>query len=106
VRHLGKYADSSVSAGQAFRFCRADGSVLATADSLTSFRRAVLEVDDEVLAAHAERGDFSRWLAGVFSAHEMAGQLRKTEMRWARGEIADLRAAITRLIVFHYGPDG
>jgi hypothetical protein len=39
----------------------------------------------------------------VFSDLELARQLKKTEARWRRGEIPDLRRAIDRLITFCYG---
>jgi hypothetical protein len=62
-----------------------------------------MTVDDHVIAHHARRGDFSRWVLDVFSDLELARQLKKTEGRWRRGEIPDLRRAIDRLITFRYG---
>jgi hypothetical protein len=58
-----------------------------------------------VLGHHAGRGDFSRWVLDVFSDRELSRQLGKTESRWRRGEITDLRRAIDRLIAFRYGTD-
>ena len=55
------------------------------------------------LAHHARLGDFSRWVLDVFSDPELARQLKKTEARWRRGEVPDLRRAIDRLITFCYG---
>jgi hypothetical protein len=106
VRHLKKYANSKVSPERRFIFCRPDGSMVATADSLNGFRRAVATVEDRVLAYHAERGDFSRWVRDVFADRAVGSQLRKTEARWRCGEITDLRTAIERLIAAHYGEDG
>lgn len=105
VRHLKKYANSKVSPERRFIFRRPDGSVVATADSLNAFRRAVATVEDRVLAYHAERGDFSRWVRDVFADRALALQLRKTETRWSCGEISDLRTAIERLIAAQYGED-
>jgi hypothetical protein len=87
------------------RICRVrrpDGPVVATADSLAGFRRAVTAADDIVLAHHARRGDFSRWVRDVFSDHQLAMQLRKTESRRNRGEITDLRRAIEQLVMTRY----
>jgi hypothetical protein len=49
-----------------------------------------------VLEHHAAHGDFSRWLLDVFDDRHLGGHLRKIERRWARGEIGDLRDALTR----------
>ncbi len=63
----------------------------------------VVETTDEaVLAHHAARGDFSRWVLDVFSDPHLAAQLRKTESRWSRGEITDLRRAIAQLVMARY----
>ena len=67
VRHLKKYADSRVSPERRFIFRRPDGSIVATADSVNAFRRAVATVEERVLAYHAGRGDFSRWVGDVFA---------------------------------------
>jgi hydroxymethylpyrimidine pyrophosphatase-like HAD family hydrolase len=103
VRHRRKYADTIVPAAHRFHFCQPDGRPVAFADGLASFRRAVAAVDPEVLAFHAGRSDFSRWVQDVFSDGTLAHQLRKTEARWRRREIADLRRAIERLITQRYG---
>jgi hypothetical protein len=103
VRHLMKYIDSSVPPGREFLFRGADGHVRGTADSLQSFRRVVATAPDDVLAHHAGRGDFSRWVRDVFADAELARQLGKIEARWQRGELADLRRAIGALITVRYG---
>lgn len=103
VRHLKKYADSRVSHERSFFFRRPDGRVVATADSLNTFRQALATVEEQVLAHHAVRGDFSRWVRDVFVDRVLASQLGKTERRWSCGEIADLRTAIGRLVAAHYG---
>ncbi len=105
VRHLRKYADSRVPFAKRFLFRRPDGQVVAEAQSLHDFRRVLMTVDDHVITHHARRGDFSRWVLGVFSDLELTRQLKKTEARWRRGEILDLRRAIDRLITFRYGTD-
>ncbi len=105
VRHQAKYADSPLPPERRFFFCRPDGEVVATAGSLNDFRRAVAAVEDRVLAHHAGRGDFSRWLLDVFNDYDLGGYLRKIERRWSRGEISNLRQAIERLIAARYGAD-
>jgi hydroxymethylpyrimidine pyrophosphatase-like HAD family hydrolase len=103
VRHLTKYVDSSVPPGREFLLRYRDGRVTATADSLQSFRRAVEAAPDEVLAHHAARGDFSRWVRDVFADPELARLLRKIEARFRRGELPDLRRGIDALIAVRYG---
>ena len=105
VRHLTKYVDSCVPPGREFRFRGPDGRVSASADSLHSFRRVVSTAPDEVLAHHADHGDFSRWVRDVFADTELARQLRKIEARWRRRELADLRRTIDALITVRYGAD-
>ncbi|HET8576419.1 MAG TPA: HAD hydrolase family protein [Methylomirabilota bacterium] len=105
VRHLRKYADVEVPFSERFLFRRPDGAVVATAQSLREFRHAVGAVDDAVLAHHAGRGDFSRWVREVFSDLELARQLRKSEARWRRGELPDLRRAIEHPVAYRYGPE-
>ncbi len=106
VRHLTKYTDAVVAPERRFVFRRPDGRPIREADNLSSFQQAVAEVEDTVLTAHAGRGDFSRWVLGVFSDRELGTQLRKIESRWGRGEIGDLREAIARAVASRYGEDG
>jgi len=103
VRHLAKYADARVGAGRRFVFRHPDGHEVASAESLTEFLRVVERVDPGVLDWHARRGDFSRWARGVFSDAELGRQLRKTENRWARGELAELAQSLARPIQARYG---
>ncbi|MBI3107648.1 MAG: hypothetical protein HYY95_19135 [Candidatus Rokubacteria bacterium] len=86
----------------AFLFRAPDGRLVATADSLNVSRRTVATAADAVLAHHAGRHDFSRWIRDVFSDPELAAQLRKAERRWSRGEIPDLRRGIDELIAVRY----
>ena len=103
VRHLKKYADSRVAPDRRFFFRDLDGRLVGTAESLGELRRVIGTVDEAVLFGHAGRGDFSRWVFDVFSDRELGRQLRKTELRWSRGEIRDLRRSIRRLITLRYG---
>ncbi len=105
VRHLRKYVESRVPASEGFIFRGTDGRALALASNLQDFRLVMAAIPGAVLAHHAARGDFSRWVLDVFSDRELASQLQKTEARWRRAEIPDLRGAIDRLIAFRYGAD-
>jgi hypothetical protein len=105
VRHRRKYADSPVPDAQRFFFRRPDGTVLGAAESLGAFAAALPSTPDEVLAHHARRGDFSRWVRDVFSDRLLGRQIRKLEARWARGEVRDLRPALQGLIALRYGTE-
>jgi hydroxymethylpyrimidine pyrophosphatase-like HAD family hydrolase len=102
VRHLRKYADSTLLPDQRFLFRWPDGRLAATAESFASFRQAVASIDDLVLADHARRRDLSRWVLDVFADKTLGVQLRKLEARWERGEVPDLRRELERLIAFRY----
>ncbi len=106
VRHLRKYADSQVPPDQRFFFRGPDGHIVTAADSLNAFREAVGTVPEEILAHHAARGDFSRWVLDVFSDRMLCHQIRKLEGRWTRGEIRDLRPMLQRLVAHRYGTEG
>ena len=105
VRHRAKYVDSIVPPGREFLFRRPDGQIGGAAESLQSFRRVVAIAPDDVLAHHADHGDFSRWVDDVFQDAELARQLRKAEGRWRRGELPELREVIDALITVRYGVD-
>jgi hypothetical protein len=105
VRHLGKYADSQVPPSQRFLFRGPDGHVVAAADSLSAFRGAAASAPETVLAHHAGRGDFSRWVLDVFGDRTLGHQIRKLEARWTRGEIRDLRPRLLELVALRYGSD-
>jgi hydroxymethylpyrimidine pyrophosphatase-like HAD family hydrolase len=103
VRHRGKYADAPLLSERRFLFRDGAGRVVATADSLGSFREAVAAVPASTLAHHAGHGDFSRWVRTVFSDQMLAHALEKLEARWRRGELPDLRRAIEDSILRRYG---
>jgi hypothetical protein len=106
VRHLRKYADSRVPDDQRFFFRGPNGHIVTTADSLSAFRQALAAVPDEILAHHAARGDFSRWVLDVFGDRTLGHQIRKLEARWSRGEMHDLRPRLQELVALRYGTDG
>ena len=106
VRHLNKYVDSVVPLGREFLFRDSHGRVLASANSLQSFRAVVRVVPDEVLTHHSRRGDFARWVRDVFRDTELARQIGKAEVRFKRGELADLKEMIDTLITSRYGDAG
>ena len=96
VRHLRKYAESRLEPEQWFLFRALDGRLIATADSLNAFRKALGVVPLDSVAFHAGRGDFSRWIHDVFQDRVLARQMRTIEARWKRGDLHHLREALAR----------
>ena len=96
VRHLHKYADRQVAPHHCFSFQLPGQPPVAIAATLSQFAGAIGQLDDAVLEHHAAHGDFSRWVLDVFDDRHLGGHLRKVERRWARGEIGDLRHALTQ----------
>ena len=90
VRHSSKYVDSVVAPGREFLFRSSHGRVAGT-------------VPGDILTHHAGRGDFSRWVRDVFGDTELARQIGEAEVRFQRGELADLRQMIDILITARYG---
>lgn len=105
VRHRKKYADTLLPPERHFCFRGPAGDLVGTVGNLAEFQQALARVEDHVLVHHAQRRDFSRWVLGVFSDQELGRGLRRIEGRWGRGEIADLREAIDRLLMDHYGAE-
>ncbi len=105
IRHRRKYADAVLPSEHRFHFRRARGGLVATAESLTAFRRVLAAADDDSVSYHAGRRDFSRWISDVFSEEELAGHVRKLESRWGRGEVANLREVMEQLLAHHYGTE-
>jgi hydroxymethylpyrimidine pyrophosphatase-like HAD family hydrolase len=98
VRHLGKYADQPVAPHHAFFFRHPDGCPAGTADTLLGFVARLQEVEDDALAFHAGRGDFSRWIADVFTDRRLAARLRKVERRWQSDRRIALRPALAAVL--------
>jgi hydroxymethylpyrimidine pyrophosphatase-like HAD family hydrolase len=103
VRHKAKYLDVQLIAEQAFVFTAKDGTRAgASARSLKEFSFLLKRCPASVLGAHAERGDFSRWIAGVFHDHLLASDLRKIEQRYRLGHERSLADSLVKAIHERY----
>jgi hydroxymethylpyrimidine pyrophosphatase-like HAD family hydrolase len=103
VRHRKKYADTLLPPDQRFYLLAPEGKVVAVAGNLNEFVQVLATMEDRVLAHHAARKDFSRWIMGVFNDQDLGRAVRKLESRWMRGEIPNLREAMQRLVTHYYG---
>ena len=103
VRHRAKYLDVPVPESQAFTFSSDRGGPAGPrAKTLKEFARALLRSSPEVLEDHMRRGDFSRWIAGVFGDMQLAARIRRLEERHRMDHILDLNEALVQLIRERY----
>jgi hydroxymethylpyrimidine pyrophosphatase-like HAD family hydrolase len=102
VRHKAKYLDVQLLAEQAFWFTDDGETVAGPARTLKGFLALLGLAPPAVLAGHAQRGDFSRWIADVFHDHALASEIRKVEQRFRLGHIHDLIESIAKLVQERY----
>ena len=103
VRHKAKYMDVELIEGQAFVFTNEDGSWAgAPARSLKEFCVSLKNYPLQVLARHAERGDFSEWIEEVFHDHLLGSQMRKIEQRQKAGHERNLADSLLKAVNERY----
>jgi hydroxymethylpyrimidine pyrophosphatase-like HAD family hydrolase len=102
VRHKTKYLDVDLPAGQEFVFTDNGNPVGPRARSLKQFVLSLPNIPGTSLDGHARRGDFSRWIEGVFHDHQLASDIRKIEQRYRLGHLDDVRPSMARLIEDRY----
>jgi hydroxymethylpyrimidine pyrophosphatase-like HAD family hydrolase len=102
VRHLAKYIDIPVPDSLAFVFWR-DGSI--TRDRARTLREFVAVLEQSPISAvdgHLRRGDFSRWVRGIFGDYPLAKTMRQLEQEYVSGTTADLPAALAQAVRSRY----
>jgi hydroxymethylpyrimidine pyrophosphatase-like HAD family hydrolase len=102
VRHKMKYLDLQLLVEQGFWFMDRGKSIDSPARTLSSFLSLMEIVSPDVLAAHAQHGDFSQWIANVFHDHSLASDIRKAEQQFRVGHVHDLTASISKLVRDRY----
>jgi hydroxymethylpyrimidine pyrophosphatase-like HAD family hydrolase len=102
VRHKAKYLDVQLLVDQGFWFTDDGETVAGPARTLKDFLATLGILPPGVLTGHAQRGDFSRWIADVFHDHALASEIRKAEQRFRLGHIHDLTEAISKLVQERY----
>lgn len=103
VRHRVKYFDVQLARGQEFVFTDKGKTIGQPAQSLQQFVSLLGGIPVASLEGHVHRGDFSRWIAGVFHDHRLASDVRKLEQRYRLGHLDDVRPSVARLIQERYG---
>ena len=102
VRHKAKYLDVQLIEGLGFVFTDCGRPVGHPVRTLKDFVCALESQSLAVLEGHARRGDFSRWIAGVFHDHVLASAIRKVEQRVRLGHAQDLYSSLAYSIEERY----
>jgi hydroxymethylpyrimidine pyrophosphatase-like HAD family hydrolase len=102
VRHRQKYVAVGVADRHAFVFTHNGVPMGERAYSLVEFVAIVQASDIDPLDGHLRRGDFSRWIAGVFGDHHLADEIRQLERRYRQNPGIDIRGELTQAIAERY----
>jgi hydroxymethylpyrimidine pyrophosphatase-like HAD family hydrolase len=102
VRHKAKYLDIQLVREQAFVFTDNGKPIGPPARALKDFIHPLKTLPVAILAAHARRGDFSSWFAGVFHDHLLAADVREIEQRFKLGHTENLSEALIQTIQARY----
>lgn len=102
VRHRAKYLEVPMPAERAFHFTCNGQNFGTPARTLKEFVRMQERLPAEALAGHAQRSDFSRWIAKVFGDQPLAREIRKIEEQFRRGRLQNLSQALIKPIRDRY----
>jgi hypothetical protein len=101
VRHREKYVDVPVGQERAFVFAP-NGGPPRRVRTLRQFVGELESIPRATLDPYVMRGDFSRWIGGVFGDHALAQQLRGLEQRHRTDRGPDTLAEIASAIRSRY----
>jgi hypothetical protein len=106
VRHWHKYAHAPLPAKLRFHFRDATGAEVAEASNVEEFHRGLAACSAQVVAGHAQRRDFSRWLREAIQDPELAAAVRDLEedadASVGESEIDGLRGALLQALEERY----
>ena len=102
VRHRGKYFDVPLPENEAFVFTCQGRPVGPPARTLNEFARLQNKVPPSSVEGHAERGDFSRWIAGVFGDRSLADEIAEVEEKYRKGKLGNLPLVLADCIRHRY----
>jgi hydroxymethylpyrimidine pyrophosphatase-like HAD family hydrolase len=94
VRHRAKYLEVPMPPERAFRFTCNGQNFGTPARTLKEFVQIQERLPTEALEGHAQRGDFSRWIAKVFGDQPLASAIHKVEDRFRQGGVKQLSKAL------------
>jgi hypothetical protein len=102
VRHREKYVDVPVTEGHAFVFGPYGQLPQRRVRTLREFVAEVESAPPASLFAYLRRGDFSRWIGGVFGDYALAGELRRFEDRYGAAPSGEAAGAIANVVRGRY----
>jgi hydroxymethylpyrimidine pyrophosphatase-like HAD family hydrolase len=102
VRHRRKYFDVPMTTDQGFVFTWKGERVAGPALTLRDLVCLLASSPAKVLAEHARRGDFSRWIKNVLRDHRLASSIGAVERQYELGHIDDLSVALRERIQERY----
>jgi hypothetical protein len=102
ARHRRKYFDVPMTTDQGFVFTWKGERVAGPALTLRDLVCLLASSPAQVLAGHARRGDFSRWIRNVLRDHRLASSIRAVERQYEFGHIDDLTVALGERIRERY----
>jgi hydroxymethylpyrimidine pyrophosphatase-like HAD family hydrolase len=98
VRHRAKYFEVPMPEGQAFIFTCNGRLIGEQARTLKEFVTIQHRLAAAAAEGHAQRGDYSHWIAEVFGDHLLAEEIRKIEKQFRRDRVADFSESLIKLI--------
>jgi hydroxymethylpyrimidine pyrophosphatase-like HAD family hydrolase len=101
VRHRQKYVDVPVADSRAFVFTRRR-DVGTRARTLREFVAILESIALTEADPYLRRGDFARWIDGVFGDHALAQELQRVERRYGETKNPDVLKDITAAIRSRY----
>lgn len=102
VRHREKYVDVPVTEGHAFVFGSYGQLPQRRVRTLREFVAELESAPPASLMAYLRRGDFSRWIGGVFGDHALADELRRFEDRYGAAPSGQAAGAIANAVRGRY----
>jgi len=102
VRHRQKYVDVPVGESRAFVFHAIGRRGPTRARTLREFVAVLDKLETSHADGYLRRGDFSRWIAGVFGDHALARELERYEREYVEAPSDDATAAIAAAIRSRY----
>jgi hydroxymethylpyrimidine pyrophosphatase-like HAD family hydrolase len=102
VRHQHKYLDAPLPESKAFAFTRNGEATGRRARTLKEFTAILAAAPLEMLDGHLRKGDFSRWVAGIYKDNNLASEIRDIERLYTIGQVPDVNDALIQLIQERY----
>jgi len=102
VRHKANYQDIPLVGEHGFVFTQDGRPMGPPVRALEDFIAPLKDLPPSVVAAHAQRGDFSNWLANAFHDHTLASDIRRIEQKSRQGHTPNLSDLLIRAIARRY----